>query len=144
MFSNARITYIYINEKGRLNRTTFGEFSPDHHFFYEDFDSDDHMAFIYIDQNRMVVYNRFKKIIAEQQFEEKISQPPVLFSWAGRLYIGVIFDVAGEIRIYDHQGRRFQDQYFQGNIPFVIGSLQNGHLNLITGKGSKILNFQLN
>jgi len=135
---------IYVDEKGGLSRTTFSEFSPDHFFFYEDFDDDDHMDFLYIDQSRMVVYNRFKEIVAEQKFEEQITQPPVLFSWAGRFYMGIIFDGADEIRIYDYQGRRFQDQYILGNLPFVTGSLQNGHLNLITGKGSKVLNFQLN
>lgn len=135
---------VYIDEKGKVKRTDFGKFTEGHYFFYEDFDQDDHLDFIYIDENRMVVYNRFKKVIAEQHFEEKILHQPVLFNWSGRCYIGVIYDVAGEIRIFDQQGRRFQDHHIEGNVPFEIGSFENGNLNLITGKGKNIMNYQLN
>lgn len=135
---------VYINETGKIDRTAFGKYSPNHYFFYEDFDQDDHLDFMYLQENNLIVYNRFKKIISEHHFEEKIVQAPVLFKWAGRLYMGVIFDVAGEIRIYDFQGRRFQDQHINGNRPFVVGSLDNGSLNLITGKGRKVMNYELN
>lgn len=135
---------VYIDEKGKLKRTDFGDFSPDHYFFYEDFNQDDHNDFIFIDENSMQVYDRFKNLIVSNRFEEKIIYPPQMFTWAGRKYIGVVFPVAGEIRIFDHQGRRFTDRHIEGNIPFEAGSLENGKLNLITGMGAKVMNYQLN
>jgi len=135
---------VYLDEKGNVNRTDFGEFDGDHYFFYEDFDGDDHMDFIFVNRNRIVVYDRLKNIIMQEQFPEVITQQPVLFTWAGRKYLGVILDAAAEIQIFDHQGRRFRDLYLEGTVPFVAGSLEQGKLNLITGKGNQVFNFQLN
>lgn len=142
--SDTKGDVVYISEQGKINHTDFGKFSSDHHFFYADFNADDHQDFIFIDGNRMVVFNRFKKVILEQQFDEVITQDPVLFSLAGRVYVGVVLDVKGEILLFDHQGQRFQDQYLEGSMPFVVGNLDEGHLNLITAKGSTVLNYQLN
>lgn len=140
--SNGKV--IYIEEKGRVNRTDFGTFDPGHYFFYEDFDGDDHHDFIFIDRNRIVVFDRFKKLITEQHITEVVTRTPVLFSWAGRRYIGVVLDAVGEIQVYDYQGRRFREQFLEGGLPFATGYLDEGRLNLITGKGSKVLNYQLN
>jgi hypothetical protein len=135
---------VYIDEKGQVSRTDFGGFGPDHFFFYEDFDGNDHHDFIFVDRNRMVVFDRFKKVITEQQFAEVITRSPVLFSWAGRKYLGVILEAAGELQVYDHQGRCFQDRYMEGAVPFAVGSIEPGKLNLVTGKGSKVISYQLN
>lgn len=142
--SDNRGKIIYIDEKGKLSETDFGDFSPGHYFFYEDFNADDHQDFIYVDGNRMVVYDRFKKVILEHQFAEVVTRAPSVFAWAGRLYIGVLLEAAGEIHIFDHQGRRFQEQYLEGSLPFTVGSLEPGHLNLITAKGKELLNYRLN
>ncbi len=135
---------VYLNLDGGVSRTDFGTFDPSHFFFYADFDGDDHHDFIYVDRNRMVVFDRFKSVIAEQTFAEVITRPPVLFSWAGRQYIGVVLDAVKEIQVFDHQGRRFQEHFIEGDLPFTIGSVEQGRLNLITGKGKRVLNYQLN
>ena len=142
--TNRQGKVVYVDEKGAVSMTDFGDFSPDHFFFYEDFNGDDHNDFIFVDRNRMIVYDRFKKVIMEQQLAEVVTREPVLFSWAGRKYLGIVLDAAGEIHVFDHQGRRFQDLYLSGNIPFVTGTLEEGHLSLITGKDRHVLNFQLN
>jgi hypothetical protein len=134
---------VYISEKGTVSRTDFGTFSPDHYFFYEDFDGDDHHDFVFIDRNRMVVFDRFKRVITEQSFAEVITQQPVAFSWAGRKYIGVVLDALGEIHIFDYRGRRFEDLHLEGAVPFAAGILEQGKLNLITGRESHVYSFQL-
>jgi hypothetical protein len=135
---------VYINLDGGVSRTDFGTFDPSHFFFYADFDGDDHHDFIYVDRNRMVVFDRFKAVIAEHSLAEVVTRQPVLFSWAGRQYIGVALDAVKEIQVFDHQGRRFQEHFIEGDLPFATGSLESGRLNLVTGKGTRVLNYQLN
>ena len=135
---------VYLDIDGGVSRTDFGPFDPQHFFFYDDFDGDDHHDFIYVDRNRMVVFDRFKSVIAEQNFAEVITRQPVLFSWAGRQYLGVVLDAVKEIQVFDYQGRRFQEHFIEGDMPFATGSLEQGRLNLVTGKGNRVLNYQLN
>ncbi len=134
---------VYLTEEGKVSRTGFGSFGPEHFFFYEDLDGDDHHDFIFLDRNRMVVFDRFKKVILDQDFAEVITRRPVIFSWAGRKYIAVVLDALGEIQLYDHRGRRFGDLRIEGTVPCAAGTLEQGKLNLITGKDSFVSSYQL-
>jgi hypothetical protein len=141
--TDSRGTVVYVDEAGKTTQTRFGQFSPDHYFFYTDFDSDDHHDFIYLDQDSLMVYNRFKRVVLREKLEGNTGRHPVLFRWGGRTYLAVLLFPSGEIRIYDSGGRRFQDQLLQGSAPFIISSLEEGQLNLITGQDRQILKYRL-
>lgn len=141
--TNSRGAVVYVDEKGRTKKTVFGEFSPDHYFLYADFNGDDHHDFIFMDQDSLIVYNRFKKVVVNEKLNGYTGRHPVLFQWGGRTFLALQLEQSGEIRIYDYQGRRFQDQVLLGTVPFVLSSLEEGQLNLITGQGRQILKYRL-
>ncbi len=138
--TNHKGQLVYIGSEGAVSRTSFGDFGESHFFDYLDFDKDDSRDFCFVDGNKFVVFDRFKKVILEHQFSELISYPPVLCRWGGSIFLGFVLPVAGEIQLFDHNGRRFSGQYFSGSQPFALGSMNNDNvLNLIVGEGDKLI-----
>ncbi|HLN54114.1 MAG TPA: hypothetical protein VK212_10435 [Lentimicrobium sp.] len=58
---------IYINQSGTHSKTSFGFFSNDPWFKYYDFDSDGSMDYIFVDKNKITVFNRMKEVITEKK-----------------------------------------------------------------------------
>lgn len=54
---------IYIPRKGNISKTKFSAVPEDHYFLYTDFDNDRNNDFIYITNQSLTIYNRFKKVI---------------------------------------------------------------------------------
>ncbi len=69
---------VYLSEKGNIQETIFGEFSPDHFFFYEDFNSNKDPDFIFLDNGKIVVFDRFKKILFSYDFGDGVTIKPSL------------------------------------------------------------------
>jgi hypothetical protein len=134
---------VYIDEAGKLDRTDFGDFSGDHYFLYEDISKDDSKDFIYIDQNKLKVYDRFKETILEYEFPGIVTTPPVTFKLrGGEILIGVV--AAGKIYFFNQNGEVYKGNNFTGNTPFTTGSINSdGKLNIIIGSGNKLANYLL-
>lgn len=142
--TNDKGKLVYISDKGKIQRTDFGDFSENHFFIYEDFDRNGSNDFIYLDGNKLVIFDRMKKELLNHEFPEPISQKPIVFKHMGNTYLGVILPTANEIHIFNVNGRVFADQDIVGNAMFSIGSLNNDNkLNLITGKENKLINYLL-
>ena len=140
---NGKLTYI--SPKGKISKTSFGDFSPGHFFLYEDFDGDNSKDFIFLDNNTLTIFNKFKKVIQQHTFNSEITVKPVFFTLNGsKSYLGVIDSKTKEVFIFDKSGRVFTNQYISGETPFIVGSLNNdGKTNLVICSGNKVTNYLL-
>jgi len=134
---------VYIDENGKLERTDFGDFSANHFFLYEDLTKDDSKDFIFVDQYRLKVLDRFKETIVEYPFPGIVTEPPLTFKSAGgEILIGVIS--AGKLFFFNQNGEVYKGNNFTGNTPFIVGSLNNdGKINLLIGEGNRLVNYLL-
>lgn len=140
--TNEKGELVYISSKGKIQRTSFGDFSPDHYFLYEDFDQNGSKDFIYMDGNKLVVFDRFKKPLLEQEFEEQITLPLVIYKHMGQIYLGIVLSDKQEIRIFNKNGRVYSEEVIKSSLPFVSGSLNaDNKLNIIAGLNNKVMGY---
>ncbi|MEE4256907.1 MAG: DUF3352 domain-containing protein [Bacteroidales bacterium] len=138
---DGKLTYIKTN--GRTETTDFGKFSRDHYFLYEDFDNKGGKDFIYLDGNKLSVFDRFKNVMFSWQFENEINSSPVIIPVSSReKIIGVVSENSGKIYLFDRNGKLLSTPDHIGKTQVLIGSLnRDGQLNMIVGSGNTIYNY---
>ena len=136
---------VYISASGRLRYTDFGEFSPEHFFLYDDFNNDGILDFIYVDKNKLTVFNRFKKVLFSYTFDSNIAIKPAFFKLSNhKKVLGIVSDSEGNIYLFDKNGNISISKELIGETPFTITSLNNNReVNLITGSGQLLLNYKI-
>jgi hypothetical protein len=133
----------YINKNGKIDRTDFGEYSKDHYFLYEDFDNKGGKDFIYLDGNKLTVFDRLKNVIFFREFENEIHSSPVIIPVSpSEKIIGVVSGESKKIYLFDRQGNLLSTPDHIGKTQILIGSLnRDGQLNMIVGSGNTIYNY---
>lgn len=136
---------LYVGTDGALNRTDFGTYSDKHFFLYEDFDGDQDADFIYLDQNDLHVFNKFKKELFSHHFDAEIVTKPVFFKITrNKRMLGVVSEKAREIYLIDRKGNMIVSSGLVGETPFAVGSLNNNNeINLVTGVGNALFNYAI-
>lgn len=136
---------LYVTADGSLNRTDFGSYSDRHFFLYEDFNGDQDPDFIYLDQNELHVFDRFKSELFAYQFDTEITTKPVFFNITRtKRLLGVVSEKTREIYLIDRKGKMIVNSGLVGETPFAVGSLHNNQeINLITGVGSALYNYAI-
>ncbi|NQU35913.1 MAG: hypothetical protein HQ521_22005 [Bacteroidetes bacterium] len=136
---------VYISSSGKLNNTDFGKFSPEHFFLYEDFNGDGSIDFIYIDDNKLTVFDRFKKVLFSYNFGSNISIKPSFFSLGNKYHVlGVVADKEKTIYLFDSKGNIIISKGLVGETPFTVGNLEgNNKINLVSAAGSTLYNYRL-
>lgn len=134
---------LYVGVDGALNRTDFGNYSDKHFFLYEDFDGDQNVDFIYLDQNDLRVYNKFKTELFSHHFDTEIVTRPVFFKITrNKRLLGIVSEKAREIYLIDRKGNMIVSSGLVGETPFAVGSLHNNQeINLVTGVGNALFNY---
>jgi hypothetical protein len=132
-----------VGADGALNRTDFGSYSDKHFFLYEDFDGDKSVDFIYLDQNDLRVYNKFKTELFSHHFDTEIVTRPVFFKITrNKRLLGIVSEKAREIYLIDRKGNMIVSSGLVGETPFAVGSLHNNQeINLVTGVGNALFNY---
>ncbi|MCK9448088.1 MAG: hypothetical protein M0Q41_03820 [Bacteroidales bacterium] len=136
---------LYINAAGVLSRTDFGDFSEEHYFLYEDITQNRSYDFIYLDDNRLRVFDRFKKQIFSHDFKNAIHYPPKLFTLKnGKRLLGVLDEDAGEIYLIGQNGKISISSDIKASTAYTVTSLkQNETVNLLTGLDGCVVNYEL-
>ncbi len=126
----------YINSNGLVSKTDFGVFSPDHHFLYDDFDLNNAADFIFVDRNRMVVFDRFKSKLYEQQFSYPVLQKPVFLNIDAKRYIAIHPDKSENIFLISHDHKLILDATLAGENPFSLDAIgKDGRIIMLTYSG---------
>ncbi|UBM61588.1 hypothetical protein LA303_09190 [Candidatus Sulfidibacterium hydrothermale] len=137
---------VYISTNGKLRYTNFGHFSPEHYFLYDDFNGDGHKDFIFVDKNKLKVFDRFKKLLFSYTFNENITIQPEFFSLGDRQKVlGIVASKEKTIYLFDNKGNIIINHGLTGEIPFTVGSLNNNNeVNIITATGNILYNYKIN
>lgn len=143
--TNKQGKLVYISASGKLKTTDFGNFSPNHFFLYEDFNGDKSKDFIYIDGNKLVVFDRFKKVLSSYTFSSNITIAPKFFSFGrNEQVLGVVADKEKTIYLFDKKGNIIVSRGLVGETPFTVGRLEgNRSLNLVSASGNVLYNYLL-
>lgn len=141
--TNTKGTLTYIASSGAISETSFGNFSNQHYFLYEDFNKNGHKDFIYLDNNKLRIYDRFKKPIFTYEFKTNINQKPVFYNISNtQSLLGIVSHESQEIFLFDKSGKVVISKGLIGETPFVIRSLKNNRkLNLVVGTGTSLYNY---
>ena len=136
---------LYVASDGSLTRTDFGSYSESHFFLYEDFNGDKDPDFIYLDQQDLHVFDRFKKELFSHHFDVEITTKPVFFNITrNKRLLGIVSENAREIYLIDRKGNMIVNSGLVGETPFAVGSLHNDQeINLITGVGNALFNYSI-
>jgi hypothetical protein len=143
--TNSKGQLVYLAESGQLDYTTFSDFSNGHYFFYEDFDQDGAMDFIFIDGSLVKIYNRFKNEILNYNLSSPVGSRPVMIQSAkGEVLLGLLLSGSGEVILLNAEGRTFDHIRIEGTTGFITGSINNDEVtNLIIGNGHEVKNYLL-
>ena len=136
---------VYISRSGRVSTTSFGNFSPNHYFLYEDFNGNFAKDFIYIDNKKLTVFNKFKKLLFSYTFSSNIDVQPEFFSLGDKQKVlGVVVSQESTIYLFDNQGNILIGRGLTGATPFTVGSLnRSSDINLITAAGNTLYNYRI-
>jgi len=139
---NGKLTYV--SAKGKTKTTNFGTFSPNHFFLYEDFNGDNSKDFIYLDNNKLTIFNKFKKVLLSYSFDNKITVQPVFFTIDNHRYLAITDSKAEEVFIFDKNGRTFTNQHISGTSKIITGNLNTDNKTyLVVSIGKKVMNYEL-
>jgi len=136
---------MYLNSNGLISRTDFGTYNQDHYFLYEDFTRNNSVDFVFIDQQKLIVYDRFRSVLYQQKFDNEISEKPFFVNLPDdRRYLVVATRGNQEIFLIAHDNRLNITTGQEKSNSFAIGSLNNNsEVNLITESGRTLLNYQV-
>jgi len=136
---------VYISANGKLRFTDFGNFSPNHFFLYDDFNGNGFKDFIFVDGNKLKVFDRFKKLLFSYTFNEDITVQPEFFSLGDRQKVlGIVASQEKIIYLFDSKGNILINRGLTGETPFTVGSLNNNReVNIITATGSTLYNYRI-
>lgn len=134
---------LYVANDGGLARTDFGSFTESHRFLYEDFNGDDDLDFIYLDDNKLRVFDRYKKELFAYEFDSEIKTKPVFYRLSRNKRILVfVSESAHEIFLLDMKGNMEVASGLSCDSGFAIGSLKgNNEVNLVGGSGNSLFNY---
>ena len=134
---------LYVSGNGQLSTTDFGQFTDEHFMLYEDFNQDGSVDFIYLDGNKMKIFDRFKKNLFSYDFKHVIITKPRFFNITKRKrLLGVVSEASREIYLIDKNGKMIISSGLAGETPFAVGSLHDSdEINLITGLGEYVYNY---
>lgn len=141
--TNTKGALTYISSSGAIAETVFGNFTKQHYFLYEDFNRNGHKDFIYLDNNILRIYDRFKNPIFTYEFNSTINQKPVFYNISNsQSLLGIVSHESQEIFLFDKTGKVVISKGLIGETPFVIESLKNNRkLNLVVGSGTSLYNY---
>ena len=136
---------VYISTNGKLKFTDFGHFSAGHYFLYDDFNGDGYKDFIYVDKNKLKVFDRFKKLLFSYTFKENITIQPEFFTLGNRQRVlGIVASKEKTIYLFDNKGNILINRGLTGETPFTVGSLNNNReVNIITATGKTLYNYRI-
>lgn len=134
----------YLKLSGSILETLFDRFSNEHHFFYERFNDDRHYDFIYFDKGNLVVYDRFKNILAENQFGEDIFTSPKIVRYNQKTALKFTSLSSEQCYLFTQEGLVEEISGLRATTSFDIGKLkQYGKTIVIAGNSEKLIKYIL-
>lgn len=131
---------------GTVSKLTLGNFSNAHHFDLYDIDGDGLMEYIYLDNNKLSVYNNNGALRFEKQIGSGKLEGILTFSFSSKdKRIGVYAPAESLIYLIDSEGNISDDFPIRGKSLFSIGHLSsNNYWNLVVaGDNNFVYNYKM-
>jgi hypothetical protein len=128
------IYYLYFD--GQVKTQQIDEYSEDHYFDYQDINSDHMKDIIFLDDNKLEVFEGSGKKLFSRDFDSEISHAPIYFYFSfNDRKLGLVSREANEIYLLNSSGKMYEGFPLKGNTPFSIGYLDGttNNFNLIVG-----------
>lgn len=138
--SSGQVYFLYFD--GTVKTRSFGAFSEQHYFRYEDLDADGHRDFIFLDKNVLTVIGSTGKVLFSKTFDKVPLRPMQIYSFsANNRKIGVASPDENLIYLFNRDGSLYNGFPLEGNSRFSIGffSSNNQHFNLVVGSADGFL-----
>jgi hypothetical protein len=135
-------TVMTIDFEGNITRTELSGFSSDHLFDFSDVDADGEKDYIFVDDNRLIVYGQDKEEILNFSFPNDIQYPSIYFNFSyNDRKLGIVDDTDKKIYLINSDGSLYKGFPLEGKTPFSIGYLEGtgGDFNLIVGGRNNFL-----
>ena len=133
---------------GKVDSITFGGYSENHFFDYQDLNADGQKDFIFIDENRVHAFRNNKSELFSYQFVNTIDLPPAYYQFgANDRKLGVVDRRDNQIYLFNGNGTIYRGFPLKGRTPFTIGYLKQpgGSFNLLVGsEGNLLFNYTVN
>ncbi len=144
--TQGNIYYLYFD--GRVEQKSIQPFSANHFFEVQDITSDGSPDFIFVDNNKLGVYNITGELCFDKTFSTNIRHQPAIYKFGpNKTLLGVTEADARKIYLIDKNGQTLSGFPLPGMTRFSIGILQPGssYYNLIVGGDEQYLyNYKLN
>jgi hypothetical protein len=135
---------VYLKNDGKTSDLKFNNFSPDHVFYYLDFNIDNVQEFIYFDLNKIYFYNRFQKLLYDYSFPSQILPPFLLKLSSAEIILGTVSPKTGDIYLFGKKGLLPVDPLIRGNTAFDVKNInEDPGTILVIGAGKYLRNYQL-
>ena len=134
---------MYIPGSGKVQSTSFGTFSIEPYFMYEDMNGDGNPDFIFFDQSDLYIFNRLKKTLMHHEFDTPVNaRLQILELSSGEKLIGLSNKNENKVYLFNINGLIDWSSKLKGNTPISIGTLINdGETNIIVGSDNVIFNY---
>jgi hypothetical protein len=133
---------------GKVDSISFGDYSENHFFDYQDINADGQKDFIFIDENRVQVFRSNKSELFSYQFVNTIDLPSAYYQFgANDRKLGVVDRKDNQIYLFNGNGSIYRGFPLKGRTPFTIGYLKQpgGSFNLLVGsEGNLLFNYTVN
>ena len=132
----------FIGLTGNVRNVEPGNFTDRHFFDYKDLNGDGRPEFIFLEDNRLTVYNRDNSRAFTYDFKETVNARPVTYQFSATdRKIGVVSHNENLIYLFNNNGELYSGFPLQGNTPFSIGNFGDSlaRFNLVVGNRDNFL-----
>jgi len=133
--------FVYIPEKGGVKTSDFGSYSKDHYFLYADFSGNGSEDFIFVDGQKLQIFDRFKHDILSYEFEHPIHEKPRLFTVLGRKVLGVVDENAALLYLFNYDG--LMGKAIACDKFYTITTAVSGSPVVLIGRGKSLTKYSL-
>ncbi len=138
--TNGTVHFIYFNGKGE--QVNIHPYSSTHYFKYHDLDADGTKDYIFVDENKLEVFQQNKEEIFDYQFHHPIQTEPFYYVFSERDHrLGVTDKKTGKIYLFMSNGELTENFPCSGVTPFSINKFKDSqnNFNLIVGSSHNFL-----
>jgi len=142
VFTNKEGAISYVYKDGGVEMKKIKAFSADHFFEYTDMDADGNRDFVFLDRNKLEIFNQKLETIGARSFSSNIESKPIIFNFQNsKKRIGITDKIDEKIYLIDGNGQVTNGFPLEGNTPFSIGKMikNSSEMNIIVGNEKSFL-----
>ncbi len=121
---------ISIDFNGKTEETHIADFSENHFFIFEDINNNSIKEYIFIDGNKLWVYDFNKTLLKEYTLDGEVNVSPVYFEENNKYKLGLVTN-SGKIYLFNNDIELIPDFPIDGSIPFILENTDNTKTYLI-------------